>query len=143
MTQQVRNPFFEKLKKGLEQGIAHARGEITLKTIEHPEDPPEVPSETLVELRKAAGMSQGVFAKVLSTSVRTIQSWEQGKREPSMPTRRLIQVLATEPETLSRIVGISIVKFRGFHIEKLPNGRRLLLKVATPKPTKAAQRQQN
>jgi len=29
------NPFFELLKTGLEEGIAHARGELTLKTFVH------------------------------------------------------------------------------------------------------------
>jgi hypothetical protein len=32
----TRKPFFERLKTGLEEGIAHVKGELTLKTIDVP-----------------------------------------------------------------------------------------------------------
>lgn len=35
------------------------------------------------EARNRVGMSQGEFAKLLGVSVRTLQDWEQGRREPS------------------------------------------------------------
>jgi hypothetical protein len=35
-------PFFERLKQGLEEGIAHVKGELTLRTIEVPEEPSEI-----------------------------------------------------------------------------------------------------
>ena len=40
MVNKTRKPFFERLKAGLEEGIAHAKGELTLKTVEVPEPPP-------------------------------------------------------------------------------------------------------
>ena len=42
MPAKTRKPFFERLKTGLEEGIAHARGELTLRTIDVPEAPPEI-----------------------------------------------------------------------------------------------------
>jgi hypothetical protein len=42
MTTRARKPLFDRLKTGLEEGIAHARGELTLKTVEMPEAPSEV-----------------------------------------------------------------------------------------------------
>ena len=60
-----RKSLFERLKHGLEEGIAHAKGELTLKTVELPEPPPEIDARTLAALREAADMSQAVFAKVL------------------------------------------------------------------------------
>jgi len=39
MTIKSRKPMFERLKQGLEEGIAHSSGELTLKNIEVPDDP--------------------------------------------------------------------------------------------------------
>lgn len=130
MNGKTRNPFFEQLKAGFEEGIAHVRGELTLKTIEHPEAPPEISAETLVALRTEVAMSQAVFAKMLSTSIKTVQSWEQGKRIPSMATRRLIQVFVAEPEALCRVVGLPAIKATGFTVKSFPKGRRRIVKGA-------------
>jgi hypothetical protein len=48
-----RKPLFERLRIGLEEGIRHAKGEITLKTtnLELPDRPPEVGAEELTGLR--------------------------------------------------------------------------------------------
>lgn len=49
MPKKPRKPFFERLKTGLEEGIAHARTEINLKTVDVDEDQvspnPEQPSD--------------------------------------------------------------------------------------------------
>jgi hypothetical protein len=40
--------FFERLKKGMEESIAHSRGELTLKTTTLPQPPPLAkPSEAV------------------------------------------------------------------------------------------------
>lgn len=132
-----RKPFAERLRAGLSEALAHAQGELTLKTIEHPDDPPEIPPESLVALRHELAMSQAVLAKILSTSVKTIQSWEQGKREPSMAARRLIQVLVVEPEAVSRTVGVQFAKIQGLEIKKLTNGRSQIVMKKPPTRKKA------
>jgi hypothetical protein len=38
------------LKQGLEEGIAHVQGELTLRTVELPDEPPEIDGETLAAL---------------------------------------------------------------------------------------------
>ncbi len=58
MATKIRKPFFSRLKTGLEEGIAHAKDELALKTVEVPETPPEIDDKTLVALRDQAGMSQ-------------------------------------------------------------------------------------
>ena len=40
MTAKRRKPLFERLKQGLEEGIAHTQGELTQRTVEVPEEPP-------------------------------------------------------------------------------------------------------
>jgi predicted transcriptional regulator len=51
-------------------------------------------------------MSQGVFAKMLNVSAKTVQSWEQGERRPSQAALRLLQVIGAQPAIVCEIVGI-------------------------------------
>jgi putative transcriptional regulator len=48
-------------------------------------------------------MSQSQFAKLLGVSVRTLQEWEQGRREPSAAARSLIRVAKERPEVLREL----------------------------------------
>jgi putative transcriptional regulator len=104
-----RKPLFERLKEGLEEGIRHARGEITLKTttLEIPDRPPEVGATDLTKLRVASGMSQAIFARLLNVSTKTVQSWEQGQRKPSQAALRLIQVFRHDPTGLLEVAGMT------------------------------------
>jgi putative transcriptional regulator len=106
--QRKRLPVADQIRKGLEEAIRHARGEITLKTttLEMPDPPPEVRADELARLRTENGMSQAVFAQVLNVSTKTVQSWEQGTRTPSHAALRLIQVFRHEPDRLFEIVGM-------------------------------------
>ncbi len=99
----------EQIRKGLEEAIRHAKGEITLKTttIEGPDRPPEVGARELTKLRVAGGMSQAVFARLLNVSTKTVQGWEQGLRRPSQAALRLIQVFRHDPNGLLEVAGMS------------------------------------
>ncbi|HVJ84480.1 MAG TPA: helix-turn-helix domain-containing protein [Caulifigura sp.] len=119
--------FFEELKVGLEEGIAHLRGEMTLKTTEVSSDPPEIAPKDLTALREEAGMSQFVFARALSVSFKTIQSWEQGVRKPSPHSRRLIQLFSERPEVFCDVIGLSPVKLSGVKVVDAGRGRRKIV----------------
>jgi putative transcriptional regulator len=123
----TRKPFFERLKTGLEEGIAHAKGELALKTVNVPDAPPEIDAKTLVALREQAEMSQAVFAKVLHVSAKTVQSWEQGLRVPSRASRRLIHIFAEQPGVVCKVVGLRSVQLRGFKIVPSGKGKRRIV----------------
>jgi len=110
-----RNPLFERLKTGLQEGIRHAKGEITLKTttFEIPDRPPQVGAEELTKLRLKSGMSQAVFARMLNVSTKTVQSWEQGQRRPSQAALRLIQVFRQNPSGLLEVIRMSAMPASG------------------------------
>jgi putative transcriptional regulator len=126
MTSRRRRPLFERLKTGLEEGIAHAKGELTLRTVAVPEEPPEIDAETLAALRGRAAMSQAVFAKMLNVSTKT-QSWEQGVRQPSDASRRLIQVFSVHPEVVCQSAGLPEVRLEGVTVEPFLKGRRRIV----------------
>lgn len=127
MSTHPRKPLFERLKQGLEEGIAHARGEINLRTVVLPEEPPEIDAETLVSLRNQSAMSQAVFARLLNVSPKTVQSWEQGVRAPSHASRRLIHIFSEHPEAVCRSVGLPPVKLKGLTIQRISPGLRKIV----------------
>lgn len=62
---------------------------------------PEV--SEVVNARLTAGLSQSAFAVLLGVSVRTLQDWEQGRREPSGAAKTLFRVAQRHPEILQEL----------------------------------------
>ncbi|NNG17947.1 MAG: helix-turn-helix domain-containing protein [Gemmatimonadales bacterium] len=93
------------LIQGAREAAAIARGElepaatriVTAREVTVPPAPHYTPT-AIRRIRRKLGLSQAVFAQVLSTSVHTIQSWEQGKRGPDGAARRLLWVAECHPE---------------------------------------------
>ncbi|MBU6438479.1 MAG: helix-turn-helix domain-containing protein [Betaproteobacteria bacterium] len=54
----------------------------------------------VVRARLASGLSQAQFAQLLGISVRTLQKWEQGEREPSGAAQSLIKIAHKHPQLL-------------------------------------------
>jgi putative transcriptional regulator len=57
------------------------------------------------EARAHVGLSQVDFASLLGLSARTLQDWEQGRREPTGAAKTLLQVAITHPEVLRELRG--------------------------------------
>jgi len=87
--------FFEDLKTSLEDAIAHKKGKLDLRSevIEIPESPVEYKKKEIQRIRISISMSQGLFAKMLNVSIKTVQSWESGERKPSHAALRLIELI--------------------------------------------------
>ena len=52
------------------------------------------------EARASVGLSQQDFAQLLGVSARTLQDWEQGRREPTGAARTLLKVAVKHPKLL-------------------------------------------
>lgn len=52
------------------------------------------------EARLGTGLSQSAFAELLGVSVRTLQDWEQGRRQPSGAAKTLLKIAKQHPDVL-------------------------------------------
>lgn len=52
------------------------------------------------EARFKLGLTQPEFAEMLGVSVRTLQDWEQGRRQPSGAAKALLKVAAKSPKVV-------------------------------------------
>lgn len=59
-----------------------------------------VVSSPAIEARKKTGLSQSQFAALIGVSVRTLQGWEQGRKQPSGAARTLLAIASTNPEAV-------------------------------------------
>lgn len=63
----------------------------------------EVELPAVAEARNRTGLSQQEFARLLGVSKRTLQEWEQGRRQPSGAARTLIRIAERHPEMLREL----------------------------------------
>ena len=64
----------------------------------------EVPPVAMARMK--SGLSQSEFAGLLGVSVRTLQDWEQGRRQPSGAARTLITIAEQQPKVLRQVVKV-------------------------------------
>jgi putative transcriptional regulator len=57
------------------------------------EPPNEYKASDVKRIREKNYYSQGIFAKVLNVSIKTVQSWESGMRVPSHAALRLLEIV--------------------------------------------------
>ena len=54
-------------------------------------------------IRRKLNLSQAAFAGLMGVSVRTVQDWEQNRREPSGPAKSLLRIAEQHPEVFLQI----------------------------------------
>ena len=61
----------------------------------------QIAPNAVAQARLKTGLTQKEFAGVLHISVRTLQEWEQGRRQPSGPARALVEIASRHPEVIA------------------------------------------
>ncbi len=61
------------------------------------------PRSPIVRARLKSGLTQAQFARLLGVSKRTLEQWEQGRRQPSGAAKTLIKLAALHPEVLRHL----------------------------------------
>lgn len=64
-----------------------------------------VVSTPVIEARRKTGLSQSQFAALMGVSVRTLQGWEQGRKQPSGAARTLLAIASMNPRALVAVAG--------------------------------------
>lgn len=64
----------------------------------------QVEANDIVKARMQCGLSQAQFAAALHISPRTLQQWEQGRRQPSGAAETLLKIVARHPEVLREVM---------------------------------------
>lgn len=84
---------YDSIRRGLEQAIAHGRGEDVGAAVH--EVP--VPEPDVASIRHKTGLSQAAFARSIGISADTLKGWEQGRRRPQGPARVLLALIERRP----------------------------------------------
>ena len=64
-----------------------------------------VVTSPVTEARKKTGLSQSQFAALIGVSIRTVQGWEQGRKQPSGAARTLLAIVSTNPKAVLAVAG--------------------------------------
>lgn len=85
---------FDRLVTSIKQAGAIRRGRLRPSRVTefHPAD--------VRAIRTKLDKSQAEFALMIGVSVATLQSWEQGRRQPDGPARALLRVAARSPKAV-------------------------------------------
>lgn len=90
----MNDALFNELVEGVKETAAYLRGERADVRVTFAGEPdPRA-------IRERLGMTQEWFAEMLCISVKTLRNWEQGRRDPSGPAMRLLQIVDKHPEIL-------------------------------------------
>lgn len=87
----------KEILEGIKEIKLFKKGDIELKTWSLSE-----PSPTKI-IRKKLKLSQSAFASLMGVSPRTIQDWEQGRRNPQGPAKSLLRIAEQHPEIFIEI----------------------------------------
>jgi putative transcriptional regulator len=82
---------------GLDEIKQFKKGNLGLRTYVLSE--PSAPQAIRLKLK----MSQSAFAGLLGVSVRTLQDWKQGRREPQGPAVALLRIAEQHPEVFGQL----------------------------------------
>jgi DNA-binding transcriptional regulator YiaG len=63
-------------------------------------EPRDFDGDEIRKIRKRLHVSQAIFARFIGASVKTIASWEQGKRNPTFMARRLLEFMRVDRKLL-------------------------------------------
>jgi len=89
---------YSRLRDGLEEALAHVRGEETGIRVQRV----AAPDIQVKSIRKKLGLTQEQMAALLGTSKSGYQKWEQGKRCPRGAALMLLKVADKEPDAVLR-----------------------------------------
>jgi putative transcriptional regulator len=99
----MKNEAFEGVMAGLQEALAHSRGEAVPGLVVH--EPRKTADLDVAAIRRRTGASQACFARSIGIAVSTLRNWEQGRRRPEGPARVLLALLDRNPRVVQELLG--------------------------------------
>ena len=88
----MENTLFDDLVQSLKEAKAISKGEAK------PSRRFELVPTDVKAVREQIGLSQNEFAKLMRVSIKTLQNWEQHRRNPTGPAAALLKIVSTAPD---------------------------------------------
>jgi len=92
---------FAELGGALQDALQYEKGEqVDLRITELPPAPQTFGPREIRKIRRSLKASQARFARFLNVSANTVESWEQGTRQPQHAARKLLAIAKKRPGVL-------------------------------------------
>jgi DNA-binding transcriptional regulator YiaG len=88
----MENTLFDDLVQSLKEAKAISKGEAKASRRF------EIVPTDVKAVREQIGLSQSEFAKLMRVSIKTLQNWEQHRRNPTGPAAALLKIVSTAPD---------------------------------------------
>jgi putative transcriptional regulator len=92
----MENTLFDDLLQSLKEAKAISSGEVKASRRF------DVAPTDVKTVREKIGLSQSEFARLMRVSIKTLQNWEQHRRNPTGPAAALLRIVSTAPEMALR-----------------------------------------
>jgi DNA-binding transcriptional regulator YiaG len=101
MAKEIRVKVFDDLSRSLMDAAAYEQGKpVNLRTQEIPPPPRPLKPAEIRRIRLTFNASQALFARFLNVSANTVQSWEQGVRQPDQAALKLLTIAKKHPQAV-------------------------------------------
>jgi DNA-binding transcriptional regulator YiaG len=88
----MENTLFDDLVQSLKEAKAIFEGEVNASRRF------EILPTDVKAVREQIGLSQSEFARLMRVSIKTLQNWEQHRRNPTGPAAALLTIVSTAPD---------------------------------------------
>jgi DNA-binding transcriptional regulator YiaG len=101
MARRTRAKVFDDLRQSLAYAGVFEQGvRVNLRTTQVPAPPKPLKPAEIRKIRLALNASQTLFARYLNVSSYSVESWEQGVRQPRQATLKLLHIARRNPSAL-------------------------------------------
>lgn len=92
--------FFSNLVAGLNEALAYEKGKASAETFARKSS---LPAVDVFEIRTSLSMTQRSFATLLGVSIRTVESWESGRTNPTPTAKKLMFLIKNDHTLVERL----------------------------------------
>ncbi len=101
MAKRKKVKVFAELASALADSLRYEHGaKVDLRVTELPVPPRKFKPREIREIRRSLKASQARFARFLNVSTNTVESWEQGTRQPQHAALKLLAIARRRPSVL-------------------------------------------